>query len=24
VRADVAWSPDARPLAGYLLADHIF
>jgi hypothetical protein len=24
VRADVAWSPDARPVAGYLLADHIF
>jgi hypothetical protein len=24
VRADVAWSPDARPIAGYLVADHIF
>ena len=24
VRADVAWSPDARPVGGYLLADHIF
>jgi hypothetical protein len=24
VRADVAWSPDARPVAAYLLADHIF
>jgi outer membrane protein assembly factor BamA len=24
LRADVAWSPDARPLAGYLLAEHIF
>jgi len=24
VRGDVAWSPDARPVAGYLLADHIF
>lgn len=24
VRADVAWSPDARPIAGYFLAGHIF
>lgn len=24
VRADLAWSPDARPIAGYVLADHIF
>ncbi|HEY0255292.1 MAG TPA: BamA/TamA family outer membrane protein [Kofleriaceae bacterium] len=24
VRADLAWSPDAQPIAGYLLADHIF
>ena len=24
VRGDVAWSPDARPVGGYLLADHIF
>ena len=24
VRADVAWSPDARPVGGYLLADEIF
>jgi hypothetical protein len=24
LRADLAWSPDARPLAGYLLAEHIF
>lgn len=24
VRADLAWSPDARPIAGYLVADHIF
>lgn len=24
VRADLAWSPDAQPIAGYLTADHIF
>jgi hypothetical protein len=24
VRADLAWSPDAQPIAGYVLADHIF
>lgn len=24
VRADLAWSPDASPIAGYVLADHIF
>jgi outer membrane protein assembly factor BamA len=24
LRADVAWSPDARPIGGYFLADHIF
>ena len=24
VRADLAWSPDAQPVAGYVLADHIF
>ena len=24
VRADIAWSPDAQPIAGYVLADHIF
>ena len=24
LRADVAWSPDARPIAGYVLANHIF
>ncbi|MDB4959624.1 MAG: hypothetical protein JWO36_7193 [Myxococcales bacterium] len=24
VRADVAWSPDARPIAAYLLANHAF
>jgi outer membrane protein assembly factor BamA len=24
LRLDVAWSPDARPIAGYLLAGHIF
>jgi hypothetical protein len=24
VRADIAWSPDASPIAGYVLADHIF
>jgi hypothetical protein len=24
VRADLAWSPDAAPIAGYVLADHIF
>jgi hypothetical protein len=24
VRADLAWSPDASPVAGYVLADHIF
>jgi hypothetical protein len=24
VRGDIAWSPDARPVGGYLLADHIF
>ncbi len=24
VRADLAWSPDATPIAGYVLADHIF
>jgi outer membrane protein assembly factor BamA len=24
LRGDVAWSPDARPLGGYLLAEHIF
>lgn len=24
VRADIAWSPDARPIGGYLLANHIF
>jgi len=24
VRADVAWSPDARPIGGYVMADEIF
>ncbi len=24
LRADVAWSPDARPIGGYFLAEHIF
>jgi hypothetical protein len=24
VRGDLAWSPDARPLGGYLLAGQIF
>lgn len=24
LRADVAWSPDARPVSGYLLAGHLF
>jgi hypothetical protein len=24
LRADVAWSPDARPIAGYFLAGHLF
>jgi outer membrane protein assembly factor BamA len=24
LRGDVAWSPDARPIAGYFLAEHIF
>ena len=24
VRGDIAWSPDARPVGAYLLADHIF
>jgi hypothetical protein len=24
VRADIAWSPDARPVGGYVLADEIF
>lgn len=24
IRADLAWSPDASPIAGYVLADHIF
>jgi len=24
IRADLAWSPDARPVGGYLLADEIF
>ena len=24
LRVDVAWSPDANPLSGYLLAGHIF
>ena len=24
LRVDVAWSPDANPISGYLLAGHIF
>ncbi len=24
IRADLAWSPDANPIAGYVLANHIF